>query len=174
MSVKGDDAMWIGSMRVGVWTGDTPTGGTDSLVTAMVVREGDDVINLRLAYATENDLERGSFRDYFYLSLPQIFHGTVPLPPGIGRDPMPYPDHGIEFSNGLAGKLELRLVIHGDDLWLKDKVDLSIREVRERATSFDTLGWAEDPDWTIIGTWDRDVVLSTDSGEGVSTWRLVL
>jgi hypothetical protein len=46
--------------------------------------------------------------------------------------------------------------------------------IRQRATSFDTLAWQEDPDWTYMASWTQDVAMSTDSSEGVTTWNLNL
>src|SRR5206468_4107847 len=96
---------------------------------------------------------------------------TPALPPGIGQSPMPYPGYGFEFSDGLNGHLTLRLRIRGDDMWIKDDVNLYVRYIRERATSFDTLAWVEDPDWTYIASWTQDVPMSTDSSEGSATWN---
>jgi hypothetical protein len=59
-------------------------------------------------------------------------------------------------------------------MWIKDDVDLYVRTIRQRATSFDTLAWQEDTEWTYIASWSRDVAMSTDSGEGVTTWNLIL
>ena len=87
---------------------------------------------------------------------------------------MPYPGYGFEFSNGLNGHLKLRLKINGDDMWIKDNVDLYVRFIRQKATSFDTLAWIEDPDWTYIATWNQDAAMSTDSSEGKTTWTMSL
>jgi len=160
--------MWIGSIRLDVATKDANFAGTDSLVRALIVRDGSELLGLRLDYPAENDLERGASRDYDYFTLPRINDQTPQLPDGIGQSPMPYPDHGIEFSSGMAGHLTLRLKIGGDDMWIKDQVDLYIREVRLVNTSFDTLEWKH------VATWGKDVAMSTDSGEGKSTWNLNL
>jgi hypothetical protein len=166
--------MWVGSIRVGVWTADRDFAGTDHVVQAEVLRDGAHISTLKLDYATENDLERGSFRDYFYPNLAWDNDQTPPLPAGVGQSPMPYPDFGYEFSSGLTGHLKVRLRIKGDDLWIKDHVDLSIKQVRRVATSFDTLAWQQDATWTVIGNWAQDVAMSTDEDEGVTTWTLNL
>jgi hypothetical protein len=166
--------MWIGSIRVDVKTKDQQFAGTDSLVRAVIVRDGAELLALRLDWPTENDLERGAFRDYTYFTLPRINHLTPQLPDGIGMSPMPYPDHGIEYSIGMNGHFTLRLRIGGSDMWVKDNVDVYIREVRQVATSFDTLAWQEDSDWTYVASWGQDVAMSTDSGEGKTTWNLNL
>ncbi|MBA2559150.1 MAG: hypothetical protein H0V07_04560 [Propionibacteriales bacterium] len=166
--------MWVGSIRVGIWTADQADAGTDSLVQAEVLRDGNWISTLNLDYSTEDDLERGAFRDYFYSNLSWDNDQTQQLPPDIGRNPMPYPDYGYEFSNGPYGHLKLRLHIRGDDMWVKDKVDLSVKEVRLVPTSFDTVAWRQDSSWSIVGVWGQDVALSTDGSEGVTTWTLNL
>jgi hypothetical protein len=166
--------MWMGAIRLDILTEDAPNAGTDNLVTATIVRDGNSLLNLLLDYPTEDDLERGAERAYDYYNLPRVNDKTPELPPNVAQNPMPYPAHGVEFSNGLHGHLVLRLHIWGDDMWIKDNVDAYIREVKQAATSFDTLGWKDDASWKYVATWSKDVALSTDPFEGVSTWNLIL
>jgi hypothetical protein len=166
--------MWIGAIRLRVQTKDTTDAGTDHVVRAGVLRDGSELARLELDYADENDLERGAVRNYYYSNLPRRNHHTPELPPGVGQNPMPYPDHGFEFSDGVNGHMKLRLRIHGDDMWVKDNVDLYIKQVRNVATSFDTLAWQDDANWTFLGSWPKDVAMSTDSDEGTATWTLNL
>lgn len=169
--------MWIGAIRLIVQTKDAPYAGTDSLVQATVIRDGNELRVLNLDYPTEDDLERGAIRNYDYsgpTKLPRRNDQTPQLPDGIGQIPMPYPGYGFEFSNGLYGHLTMRLRIRGDDMWIKDNVDLYVKFIRQKATSFDTLAWIEDADWTYIASWSKDVKMSTDSSEGYKTWNLKL
>lgn len=169
--------MWIGALRLIVQTKDALDAGTDSLVQATVVRNGADLRVLNLDYPEEDDLERGAIRNYDYggpTRLPRRNDRTPPLPDGVGQDPMPYPGYGFEFSDGLRGHLTLRLRIRNDDMWIKDNVDFYVRPIRQRATSFDTLAWQEDTDWSYVATWSLDVAMSTDGGEGHTTWNLNL
>ncbi len=169
--------MWIGAIRLTVQTKDVRYAGTDSLVQASVIRNGAELRVLNLDYPAENDLERGAIRNYDYsgaTKLPRRNDKTPPLPDGVGQNPMPYPGYGFEFSNGLNGHLTLRLRIKGDDMWIKDNVDLYIRLIRQKATSFDTLAWIEDTDWTYIASWSKDTKMSTDSDEGYTTLNLNL
>ena len=46
-----------------------------------------------------------------------------------------------------------------------------VRFIRQIATSFDTLAWVEDSSRTYVASWTRDVAMSTDSSEGVTTGR---
>jgi hypothetical protein len=169
--------MWIGAIRLVVETADVSNAGTDSLVQASVLRDGNNLRVLNLDYPTEDDLERGAIRNYDYsgpTKLPRRNDKTPELPPGIGQNPMPYPGYGFEFSSGMNGHLKIQLRIKGDDMWIKDKVDLYIRRIRQVATSFDTLAWQEDTFWTHVASWSQDVAMSTDSDEGVTTWNLNL
>ena len=169
--------MWIGAIRLVVGTKNAPFAGTDSLVQATVMRDGNSLRVLNLDYPTEDDLERGAIRAYDYsgpTKLPRRNDKTPELPPGIGQNPMPYPGYGFEFSNGLNGHLKIRLRIRGDDMWIKDSVDLYVRVIRRVATSFDTLDWQEDSNWTYIASWTQDVAMSTDPREGTTTWTLNL
>jgi hypothetical protein len=169
--------MWIGAIRLAVKTKDAPNAGTDSLVQAVVLRDGRQLRVLNLDYPTENDLERGAVRNYDYIGptkLPRTNDKTPELPPGVGQNPMPYPGYGFEFSNGMNGHLVIRLRIKGDDMWIKDRVDLYVRLLQQKATSIDTLAWVEDPSWTYVASWTQDVAMSTDSSEGVTVWNLNL
>jgi hypothetical protein len=169
--------MWIGAIRLTAATKDAPFAGTDSLVQASVLRDGAELRVLNLDYPTEDDLERGAIRNYDYggpTKLPRRNDQTPELPAGIGQIPMPYPGYGFEFSSGVHGHLKIRLRIRGDDMWIKDNIDLYVIFIRQRATSFDTLDWQEDPTWTYIASWTQDVGMSTDSSEGVTTWTLNL
>ncbi len=169
--------MWIGAIRLVAATADAPNAGTDSLVQATVLRDGNALRTLNLDYPTENDLERGAVRAYDYSGptrLPRRNDQTPELPSGIGQIPMPYPGYGFEFSSGLNGHLRIQLRIRNDDMWIKDNVDLYVRYIRERATSFDTLAWIEDGEWSYVASWTQDVAMSTDGNEGVSVWTLAL
>jgi hypothetical protein len=169
--------MWIGALRLVVATKDLPNAGTDSLVQARVLRDGNELRVLNVDYPAEDDLERGAIRAYDYggpTALPRRNDQTKELPSGIGQSPMPYPGYGFEFSNGLNGHLKVQLRIRGDDMWIKDNVDLYVRKIRQVATSFDTLDWQEDAYWTYVATWGQDVRMSTDSSEGSTSWTLVL
>jgi hypothetical protein len=169
--------MWIGAIRLRVRTKDAQNAGTDDLVQAAVLRDGNQLRLLNLDYPAENDLERGAVRNYDYIGptkLPRRNDQTPELEPGVGQNPMPYPGYGLEFSNGLNGHLKIRLLTNGENMWIKDNVELHIRQIRLKATSFDTVAWQEDAEWSLIANWGQDVAMSQDSGEGASAWTLNL
>ncbi len=169
--------MWIGAIRLTVETADVEYAGTDSLLQAEILRDGNRLRTLNLDYPTIDDHERDAIRNYDYYGptrLPRRNDATPELPPGIGQIPMPYPGYGFEFSSGLGSHLSIQLRTRGSDMWIKDRVDLYVREIRRIATSFDTLAWVEDSYWTYIASWTQDVAMSRDGSEGRETWRLVL
>jgi|JI7StandDraft_1071085.scaffolds.fasta_scaffold263882_2 hypothetical protein len=169
--------MWIGGVRLIVATSKARYAGTDHLIRASLLRDGEEMRLLNLDYPTENDHERGDIRAYDYVGptkLPRRNDKTPELPDGIGQYPSPYPGYGIEFSDGLWKHLSIKLRIHGDDMWIKDNVDLYVQQIRRKATSFDTLDWIHDSHWTYVASWGRDVRMSTDGDEGDAVWELVL
>ncbi len=169
--------MWVGGIRLVVQTKNQRHAGTDSLVQASVRRNGSELALLNLDYPDEDDLERGAIRAYDYVGPTKLARRndrTPQLPDGIGQIPSPYPGYGLEFSDGLSGHLSIRLRIRGNDLWIKDNVDLYVQNIREVATSFDTLAWQLDTFWTYVASWSVDKRLSTDSSEGDTTLTLLL
>jgi hypothetical protein len=164
--------MWIAAIGFQVSTANTTYAGTDSLLTVEILRDDSNLITGRLDYTDQDDHERGDSRFYGY-TIPQLFlDKTPPLPDGVGQIPAPYPEPGMEFSNGIAGHLKCRLRIGNDDMWIKDQVDIYVRYIKRVATSFDTLDWQLDADWTYLGAWTQDVKMSTDSSEGPASWTL--
>ncbi len=165
--------MWISKIGFEVWTEDAVYAGTDHLVTIEVMRDNRVLWAGKFDYSTEDDLEAGAQRWYGYVVPGLYLDETPPLPEGIGRIPAPYPSQGMEYSNGLHDHMRCRLHIHGDDMWTKDRVDIWVKEIKQVATSFDTLDWVEQ-DWTHLGAWTQDTNLSWDGGEGFTTWTLLV
>lgn len=164
--------MWMNSVKLRVATKDAPDAGTDSLVLAEIFRDGQLTNSLRLDYPDENDLDAGAFRNYYYSNLTRSNDQTKELRDGVVQSPMPYPESGIEFSDGLPGHFGLRLHIRGDDMWIKDSFEFFYREYRDVPDSFDTSVWREDTQWTDLGYWGKDIAMSTDSDEGFTYLNL--
>jgi hypothetical protein len=161
--------MWIGEIRLVVVTKNVSHAGTDSLVNAVLLRDDNPLVTLRLDRRRVDDLERGSTNDFRFLNLPRLNDHTPELPPSVLQFPMPYPPSGIEFSNGLPGHLKFRLTIGGDDMWIKDRVDLFINQFQFTSEAQD---WVLDQGWSAIGSWGQDVKMSTDFWEGSDKWIL--
>ena len=166
-------SVWVSRIGFQVATADTPGAGTDALIMVEIIRDGEHLETGRLDFPHLDDHERGDSRFYGFTIPTLHLDETRALPPGIGRIPMPYPDTGIEFSNGIHPYLRCRLRTHSDDMWIKDKVEIFIKETHLVATSFDILAWQESPVWTRLGAWTQDVRISRDSSEGVTTWTLL-
>ena len=164
--------MWIGAIRLRIKTKNAPDAGTDDSLQVSILRDGKVLRTLDLDYPDENDFEQGADRNYDYIGptrLPRRNDKTPVLPPGIGKNPMPYPSYGFEFSKGMNGHLTLLLSIGGDNQWLEDSIDLYVQEIRLKQTSFDTLAWIQDADWHFIASWKSDMRMSTTPSEGSAT-----
>jgi hypothetical protein len=49
----------------------------------------------------------------------------------------------------------MRLRIWGDDMGIKDNIDLYIVQYRQVADGFDFYHWKEDSDWVYVASWSR-------------------
>lgn len=164
--------MWIGAIGFQVKTKNAKFAGTDSLVTVEILRDNKHLFTGKLDFAFIDDLEPGDNRFYGYTFKELFFDKTPPLPDGVGQSPAPYPSTGMEFSSGLKNHLKCRLRIHNDDMWTKDQVDIFVKQIQKVADGFDLWQWKIDANWTHLGAWTKDVNLSTDSSEGVTTLTL--
>ncbi len=154
-----------------VETKDARWAGTDSLVTATIVRDGVELLVRGVDHVGEDDLERGTIRNFDYYNLPLVNDETELLPEGVGTNVPPHPSFGFEFSNGLSGHLMLRLRISSDDMWIKDKIELYVRDIRWIPAA---LNWQEDSSWSYIAYWGQDIEMSTDPDEGYAVLNLIL
>lgn len=84
--------------------------------------------------------------------------GIVSWPAG-----RPFPN-AIEFQHQVQGSLKFRFEIFGDDLWVKDNIDAYVRYTHPRHIpgTIDAQEWVENAFWTHIGTFSRDVSMSTN------------
>lgn len=183
---------WISEIGFLVWTKHSVNAGTEDRLTVDIYRDGEYLFSVRLS----EGLERGDAHYYNFPIRNRYFdESEPPQPPGVLRHlrypalyppPRPasspsgdlgdyvfrrprYPASGIEFSNGVAGNLGCRFRIHGDDKWIKDQVDVYVKEIRPGATGID---WVEDDYARHLGSWREDVPLSTYSDEGFRSWTL--
>ncbi|HEX3250127.1 MAG TPA: hypothetical protein VHS05_11915 [Pyrinomonadaceae bacterium] len=162
--------MWIAAIRLKVLTKDARYAGTDDLVQAIFSRDDHVVTTFNLDKPGVDDHEPGDERRYVFSgasNLPRDTDQTVELQPGVREDPMPYPPFGFEFSNGLDDHLVIRLQVVGNDMWVKDRVDFDIKQIRLVNTASNTRDWGVDPSWSHVKTWNPDVRLSLDPREGL-------
>lgn len=156
--------MWIGSIRLDVRTEDEPGAGTDDTVVATLLRDGEEIVDLKLTRPDIDDLEEGSLRRYVYphLKFDAAPDDTFPVPVS--------PTYGVQFPDGLKGHLALRLFNSSGDMWVKDEVILFVRRLRSDNDSGGP--WVEDDEWTFVESFSRDVALSAHPVEGTPTWLL--
>lgn len=151
-------------------TAADPGSGTDSNVTLEILRDGQVVIALNVEPGETERLDRGNSVFHYHYVVGTHFEpgDIVSWVGGLG-----YPN-GIEFSDDIGGHLRCRLRIHGDDKWVKDNIGAYVKYTSPQhvAGTIDSQIWADDISWTFIGNFSQDVAMSTDAGEGVSTWTL--
>lgn len=163
---------WIANIGFRVRTKDAPFAGTDDIVWVELLRDNQLVAKGKLDFADFDDLERDDERFYGY-TIPGLHRDETPLlPEGLGRIPMPYPDAGMEFSRGMQGHFKCRLRIEGEDMWIKDQVDIYVKETRLGGGGADYRYWGVEDEWFKLGSWVEDVALSTDDREGEEVWVL--
>ncbi len=138
--------------------------GTDSPVTVTLLRDDAPVISLNVEPGNTQRLNRGASELHWWRFSGAIFQDpdVVTWIAGLG-----YPD-GVEFANDVNGHLKYRFRIYGDDLWQKERIDCYVRYLSFQHVpgTIDSFIWVPDLNWTHVGTFDRDLVLSTDPGEG--------
>ncbi len=145
--------------------------GTDSRVTVEIIRDDQVVLAINIEPGNTTRLTRGESVFYYW-----TFRGTNFVPGDfttwIGG--LPFPD-GVEFPDDVQGHLKCRFRIHGDDLWKKDEIVGYVKYTNyyHIPGTIDSFEWQPDMNWTNVGTFGQDVVLSTDSKEGHKTWTLL-
>lgn len=144
--------------------------GTDSRVSTTILRDNAAVITLNIEPGNTQRLHRGESSFYWWR-----FAGTNFVDSDIVSwiAGLPFPD-GVEFPDDVHGHLKCRFRIYGDDLWRKDQIIGYVRYMTYHHIpgTIDSFAWVPDINWTQVGVFGQDVVLSTDSSEGFSTWTL--
>lgn len=145
--------------------------GTDSQVTVTILRDDSPIIALNMEPGNTPRLHRGESSFYWWRFTGTIFTDgdTVTWIGGL-----PYPD-GVEIPNDVQGHLKCRFRIFGDDLWRKDEIVGYVRYITYHHIpgTIDAFEWVPDLNWTQVGVFSRDGVLSTDPSEGFVTWTLI-
>jgi hypothetical protein len=154
--------MWIGAVRLVVKTKDRRFAGTDSEVQMGVLRNGWELAYGPLDKASVDDHERGDERAYDFIFNDWFNDRTQPIDFDPSPNPPPYPDRGIEYSNGLGGHFGIRLRIMGADMWIKDELHIYTKQIRLKSTSQSEPSWRIDADWHYEGSSLTDVRMSTD------------
>ena len=162
---------YVSAMGWDIKTSGEPGSGTDSQVTVTILRDDAPILSLNVEPGETTRLDRGN----------SVFHswkftGTIFVPSDITSwvAGMSYPD-GVEFPEDIKGHLKCRFEIHGADLWRKDNIGAYVKYTHPEHVpgTIDSFVWVDDLNWTFVGNFVQDVELSTDTGEGFSTWTLL-
>lgn len=153
-------------------TSSQPYSGTNSPVTVTMLRDDAPVIALNVEPGNSNRLQRGDSQFHWWRFSGAYFQDpdVITWIAGLG-----YPD-GVEFADDVPGHLKYRFRIYGDDLWRKDRIDCYVRYLSFQHVpgTIDSFIWVPDLNWTHVGTFDRDLILSTDPAEGFRTLTLIV
>jgi predicted secreted protein len=146
-----------------IQTGNQWWSGTDTEVDMEIYRDGTLIQRLRLEPGRTTRLNRNENATYFW-----VFENKS----GIGVSYSGFtPPYYEEFPAGIAGHLVVKFIARGDDAWEKVAIHSTVfsGEMRHVPGTIDSFYWEEQRDEFAF---NQDVVLSTDSNEGHSTWRL--
>ena len=137
--------------------------GTDSQIKIEIYRDSELLKRLNLEPGNTPRLDRGELTTYYW-----VFQDPSGLGVAVSGTAVPY---SVNFPNGVRGHLRIKLIAKGDDAWEKDWIDSTVYtgELRHVPGTIDSVQWVEDWESFFFGT---DVVLSTDSSEGFTSWTL--
>jgi hypothetical protein len=152
-------------------TSEERASGTDSPVTVTILRDDSPIIALNVEPGNTPRLDRGESAFYSWRFTGTYFTDDEFVTWIAG---LPYPD-AVEFPDDVQGHLKCRFRIWGDDLWQKDEIVGYVRYVTYHHIpgTIDSFEWVPDLNWTQVGVFSRDVILSTNDSELTTTWTLV-
>lgn len=146
-----------------IQTGNQWWSGTDTEVDMEIYRDGILLQRLRLEPGRTTRLNRNEQATYFW-----VFENHT----GIGVSYSGFtPPYYQEFPNDIRGHLKVKFIARGDDAWEKVAIFSTVfsGEIRGVPGTIDSLYWQEERDEFAF---TRDIVLSKDSGEGVTSLTL--
>jgi hypothetical protein len=167
-------ALWVGSIRLRVSTRNQAGAGTDRLVTCTIVRDDEAIVALKLDHPNIDDMEPGKTNYYDFIGPEKIALRPDTLKRQRRDRIESKPTYGIEFAKGVKGHLSLQFKVHGEDVWVKDAVDLFIREIKPLEDSKGQIHWVEDKVWTHVASWGRDIPLSATNEKAFQALTLKL
>ena len=146
-----------------IQTGNQWWSGTDTEIDMEIYRDGTLLQRLRLEPVRTARLNRNENATYFWQ-----FQNPSGLSVSYSGFTPPYYE---EFPNDILGHLKVKFIARGDDAWEKVSIFSTVfsGEIRGVPGTIDSLYWEEHRDEFAF---TRDVVLSTDSGEGFSSLTL--
>jgi hypothetical protein len=158
--------MWIGSIRLVVPTGApsehdprsaAPSPGT--VVPVVLLRDGLEVSRLRLDLP-DHGAGSAASRTLDYLQLDRVSDRTPLLLHDAGGRLLPYPEYGVEYSQGLYGHLRVRLLTDARTAASLEGVTMFVHRLRHRVVGPRQIAWVEDEEWSFLGTWGCGIPLT--------------
>ncbi len=148
------------------WTVDTGLkwwSGTDDTVKLEIYRDSTLIKRLNLEPGNTPRLNKGESATYYW-----VFRDPDGLGVSVSGTTVPFTE---AFPNGVSGHLRVKLIAKGDDAWEKIAINSTVTtgQLRFIPGTIDSSVWLEDEQSFFFG---RDVVLSTDSDEGVTSLTL--
>src|SRR6185437_14869190 len=94
------------------------------------------------------------------------FQNSTGLGMAVSGTAVPYTE---DFPSGVRGHLVVRIRIHGDDAWRKERIESRVwsGELQGIPGTIDSVQWVETPESFVFS---QEVVLSTNNAEGHTTW----
>jgi|KBSMisStandDraft_5_1062788.scaffolds.fasta_scaffold15496_6 hypothetical protein len=137
--------------------------GTDSEVSLEIYRDGNQIIAVDDEPGETARLDRGEVATRYWQ-----FRDPNGLGVAVSGTTVPYTE---DFPNGVEGHLMVRIRIHGDDAWRKQRIESNVwsGELRGVPGTLDSVQWVETPQHFVFS---QEVVLSTNNAEGYTTWDL--
>lgn len=137
--------------------------GTDSEVSLEISRDGNLIVAVDDEPGETARLDRGEIATRFWQ-----FQDPSGIGVAVSGVAVPYTE---DFPNGVQGHLTVRIRIHGDDAWRKQRIESNVwsGELQGVPGTIDSVQWVETPQLFVFS---QEVVLSTNNGEGFTTWDL--
>lgn len=142
--------------------------GTDNKIVCEVLRDDAKIFTVILEAGNTTRLDRG-------LVDALVYHFTRPFLVFPTEESLSGGVIGIEFPNGFAGHLKMRLRNTGDDLWIKETINVygRVGELHRDDEGGALLVFDERNQWVDLGSFTKRKVLSTDPSEGTTTLTLL-
>ena len=162
---------YVSSIGWHIKTSSDKYSGTNSRVTVSILRDDISILALNVEPGSTTRLDRGNSVFHSWK-----FQGAIFYPSEFNTwlGGLAFPD-AVEFPDDIQGHLKCKFEIHGDDLWKKDDIIGYVKYATPQSVpgTIDSQIWVEDLNWTNVGNFTQDVILSADSSEGYKTWTLI-
>ncbi len=160
--------LMIRGLRWDISTSGESGAGSDARMDCDILRDGSKLLTAILETGETERLDRGNF-DSLFLKFKRPFY-ALPINESLAQGVV-----GVEFPEGIAGHLTLRLRSRGDDKWIKEIIDVFalFGELIRDNEGGGLLVFDPGDQWKFIGRYNKRQVLSTDPNEGLVTLDLL-